>query len=68
MEELIIPTDLEAAFLTQADAKLFFLSLSKSIRKAMLQWLVLAKLPATRQKRINEIIVLASKKRKPKQF
>jgi len=44
----------------------FFLSLSKSVRKAILQWLVLAKLPETRQKRIAEIVELAAQKQKPK--
>ncbi len=68
VEELIIPADLEQEFKTKAGSKDFFLSLSKSIRKAMLQWLVLAKQPATRQKRIIEIAALTSQKQKPKQF
>lgn len=68
VEELIIPEDLEAAFKTKLNSKDFFLSLSKSIRKVMLQWLVLAKRPETRQNRITEIVELASKKQKPKQF
>ncbi len=68
VEELIIPNDLEAALKSQPGAEDFFLSLSKSIRKAMLQWLVMAKQPATRQKRIAEIAELAAQKRKPKQF
>lgn len=34
----------------------------------MLQWLVLARLPETRQKRIDEIADLAAQNRKPKQF
>ncbi|MFN3487478.1 MAG: YdeI/OmpD-associated family protein [Emticicia sp.] len=37
-------------------------------RKAILQWLVLAKQQTTRQKRINEIAELAAQKLKPKQF
>ncbi len=68
VEELIIPQDLEAAFDALSGSKDFFLSLSKSIRKAILQWLVLAKLPETRQKRIDEIATTASQKAKPKQF
>lgn len=68
VEELIIPNDLEQAFQTKQGSKDFFLSLSKSVRKAMLQWLVLAKQAETRQKRINEIVELASQKLKPKQF
>jgi uncharacterized protein YdeI (YjbR/CyaY-like superfamily) len=68
VEALKIPKDLIAAFKTQRGAKPFFLSLSKSVRKSILQWLVLAKKSETRAKRINEIAALAGQKRKPKQF
>jgi len=68
VEELTIPEDLEDAFQANKGSKDFFMSLSKSVRKAILQWLVLAKQQATRQKRINEIAELAAKKLKPKQF
>lgn len=67
-EELFIPDDLEAAFQANEGSKDFFMSLSKSVRKAILQWLVLAKQQITRQKRINEIAELAAQKLKPKQF
>ena len=68
VEKLVIPEDLDKAFAVQAGSKDFFLSLSKSAQKAILQWLVLAKLAETRQKRINEIAELAAQKLKPKQF
>lgn len=68
VEELIIPEDLEAAFSANKSSKDFFLSLSKSVRKAILYWLVTAKQQTTRQKRINEIAELAAQKLKPKQF
>ena len=68
VEELTIPKDLTAAFKSHPGSKDFFLSLSKSVRKSILQWLVLAKRPETRQKRINEIAELAAQKLKPKQF
>jgi uncharacterized protein YdeI (YjbR/CyaY-like superfamily) len=68
VEELIIPKDLEKAFKIQKGSKTYFLSLSKSVRKGILSWLVLAKRPETRQKRINEIAELAGQKQKPKQF
>jgi uncharacterized protein YdeI (YjbR/CyaY-like superfamily) len=68
VEELIIPKDLEKAFKSYPGSKEFFLSLSKSTKKGFLQWIVLAKLPETRQKRIGEIAELASQKLKPKQF
>lgn len=43
IETLLIPEDLERAFQARQGAKEYFLGLSKSVRKAMLQWLVLAK-------------------------
>ena len=68
VEDLTMPGDLEKALKTKTNALNYFLSLSKSVRKAMLQWLVLAKRPETRQKRIDEIVEKASKNQKPKQF
>ncbi len=68
VEELTVPKDLEAAFQANEGSKDFFMSLSKSVRKAILQWLVIAKQQTTRQKRINEIAELATQKLKPKQF
>jgi len=68
VEALIIPNDLNKAFKTQKGSKDFFMSLPKSIKKRILQWLVLAKLKETRLKRVDEIVDLASKKLIPKQF
>ncbi|GAA0873814.1 YdeI/OmpD-associated family protein [Wandonia haliotis] len=68
VEELIIPDDLEDAFAGRKGAKDYFLSLSKSSKKSLLHWIVLAKRPETRQKRIDEISELAEKGMKPKQF
>ncbi|NBA89163.1 hypothetical protein GVN16_25520 [Emticicia sp. CRIBPO] len=67
-EKLVIPADLTAAFQTRPGSEDFFLSLSKSSRKAILQWLLLAKQQETRQRRINEIAELAGQGLKPKQF
>lgn len=68
VEELIIPKDLEKEFKKHPGSKAYFVSLSKSVKKMMLQWLVLAKRPETRQKRITEIAEHAGQKLKPKQF
>lgn len=65
VEELIIPADLESAFALHAGSKDYFLGLSKSIRKMMLTSIVLARRPETRQKRIDEIALLAGQKMKP---
>ncbi|MBD8489715.1 YdeI/OmpD-associated family protein [Echinicola sp. CAU 1574] len=67
-EKLEIPVDLEEAFGQRPAAKTYFLSLSKSSRKSLLQWIAMAKRPATREKRISELIESASKEERPKQF
>ncbi|WP_200975599.1 YdeI family protein [Echinicola sp. 20G] len=67
-EKLEIPADLEEAFGQRPKAKAYFLSLSKSARKSLLQWIAMAKRPATREKRISELIESASKEERPKQF
>ncbi len=68
VEELTIPKDLEKEFKKHPGSKTFFTSLSRSVKKMILQWIVLAKRTETRQKRIIEIADLAAKKLKPKQF
>ena len=68
VEELVIPKDLTAAFTKYPGSKEYFSGLSKSIKKGMLQWLVFAKRPETREKRITEIASLAAKQQKPKSF
>lgn len=66
IEALIIPVDLEEEFQKYQHAKSYFLSLSKSVKKSILQWLVQAKRPETRQKRIVEITELADQNQNPK--
>lgn len=66
VEELIIPKDLETEFAKKPNAKEFFGSASKSVKKIILYWLLSAKTTETRQKRIAEIIESAEQKLKPK--
>lgn len=65
-EAMIIPLDLEEEFQKKLNAKTYFQSLSKSDKKGILQWLVQAKRPETRHKRIIEIVALADQSLKPK--
>lgn len=67
-EALMVPDDLESAFQGSSMAREYFLSLSRSDKRNILQWLVLAKRPETRQNRIDEIVTLAEENQKPKQF
>jgi uncharacterized protein YdeI (YjbR/CyaY-like superfamily) len=68
VEELIIPDDLEKALQKRPGSKSYFLSLSVSDRKSILQWLMLAKRQQTRLKRTQEIAELAAQNQKPNQF
>ncbi|NIJ54457.1 YdeI/OmpD-associated family protein [Dyadobacter arcticus] len=65
-EALIIPADMEEELGKKTNAKNYFLSLSKTDKRNLLQWLVQAKRPETRQKRIMEIVECADQNVKPK--
>lgn len=67
VEELIVPTDLAKAFKSKK-AKEYFTALSRSNKRMLLQWLVLAKQAETRQKRITEIVASCTLGEMPKQF
>ena len=68
IENLEIPNDLEQELSGHKGAKEYFDSLSKSVKKALLYWVVSAKRRETRIKRILEIVESASAGMKPKQF
>lgn len=68
VEALIVPEDLEAAFAAHPGAKNYFESLGKSVKKMILAWIVMAKHPATREKRITEIAENAGRQMKPNRF
>jgi uncharacterized protein YdeI (YjbR/CyaY-like superfamily) len=67
-ETLEIPPDLQAALAAVPGTTDFFVAQSRSRRKSMLQWLLMAKTPATRTRRVQEIVLLASQQRTPPQF
>jgi uncharacterized protein YdeI (YjbR/CyaY-like superfamily) len=68
VEALVIPDDLKRAFTAYKGSMEFFDSLSKSVKKGLLYWVISAKRKETRQKRIEEIVENASRNLKPKQF
>lgn len=68
VEALIIPDDLMTALSSNLVAKEYFLNLSRTDKRNLLQWITLAKREETRQKRIREIVVSAENQRKPNQF
>ncbi|MHA7060255.1 YdeI/OmpD-associated family protein [Aquimarina sp. M1] len=68
VEALILPEDLKKEFDKREGALEYYESLSKSVKKILLSWIVLAKRDETKQKRIIEIAENASRNTKPKQF
>lgn len=68
VEALITPEDLAKALAKYEVATDYFHSLKRSIRKRLLYWIVSAKRPDTRAKRIDEITQHAAEKEIPKAF
>ncbi len=68
VEALVIPKDLKEEFANHKGSMEYFASLSKSVKKILLHWVVSAKRKETRKKRILEIVENASNDLKPKQF
>jgi uncharacterized protein YdeI (YjbR/CyaY-like superfamily) len=66
VESLNIPLELQNEFECNPNAKKYFQSLSNSVKKQFLYWIVSAKRDETKQKRIDEIIHLANQNQKPK--
>ncbi|MDX1349883.1 MAG: YdeI/OmpD-associated family protein [Putridiphycobacter sp.] len=68
VEALVLPPDLKEALSNSNRAVAFYENLSKSAKKILLHWVISAKRPETRQKRIVEIVDNAQENLKPKQF
>jgi uncharacterized protein YdeI (YjbR/CyaY-like superfamily) len=68
VEELRIPADLAQPLAARPLAASYFERLSRTDKRNILQWLVLAKRPATRQKRLAEIVDAAAQQLKPLPF
>jgi len=68
VDALVVPPDLAAALQASPAAGVYFARLSRTDRRNMLQWLVLARRPETRQRRLAEIVTLDAQQRKPAQF
>jgi len=65
IDDLIIPIDLEKAFSQNETAYKNFNEFKNPIKKAILYWVISAKRPETRKKRIEKIIATASENTNP---
>ena len=68
VEDLVVPDDLAAAWLPSRRPVSIWDAFSRSRRRAMLQWIVEAKRPETRAKRIAEAAEHAARNEPPPQF
>ena len=68
VEALILPEDLASEFDKHPGAKDYYETLSKSVKKGLLYWVISAKRAETRKKRALEIAENAARGTKPKAF
>ena len=68
IENLEIPLDLQEALTKNDDAAKYFDAFPKSVKKGILEWIQNAMRQETREKRINETALLASKNIRANQY
>lgn len=68
VENLVLPKDLKFELIKNKNAIAFYEQQSNSIKKQILHWVVVAKRPETRKKRIDEIVQSATEGKRPKHF
>lgn len=68
VENLICPPDLQAQFDANPTANGYFEGFPRSVKRGILEWLLNAKTPVTRQKRISEIVTLAERNERANQY
>ena len=66
VDDMVVPDDLEVAFAKLPGSKEYYMSLSNSVKKIILYWVISAKMPETRAKRITDIAESASQQLKPR--
>ncbi|MCF2505224.1 YdeI/OmpD-associated family protein [Dyadobacter sp. CY107] len=68
VDEMIIPEDLQMALDKNKTALAYFDNFPRSSKRGILEWIMNAKRPETRQKRIDETVELATKNVKANHF
>ncbi len=61
VDAMVVPADLEARFAKNATARKHWTAFPPSAKRIILQWILQAKRPETRQKRIDEAVSQAAK-------
>ncbi len=68
VENLTLPPDLETALRANPVAMQYFEAFPRSVKRGILEWLLNAKKPETRQKRIEETVTLAARNVRANQY
>jgi uncharacterized protein YdeI (YjbR/CyaY-like superfamily) len=68
VEDLVVPTDLQAAFGRHAGSATNFDAFPRSARRALLEWIVQAKKPETRARRIEDTARAAAQNRRANEW
>ena len=68
VEDLELPADLRAALASYPDASTHFEAFPRSVKRGILEWILVARGPATRAQRIAETARLASQKIRANQW
>jgi uncharacterized protein YdeI (YjbR/CyaY-like superfamily) len=66
VEDLQVPDDLLAALAANPAAEVNFAAFTPSVRQQSLWWIVSARRPETRQRRIEQVVIAAAEKRNPR--
>lgn len=68
VEDLLVPADLAAALDALPDARRHFEAFPRSVRRGILEWIVTAKRPDTRRRRVEETARLANRNERANQW
>ena len=68
VENLVAPPDLQESLDANPVAKEYFTAFPRSVKRGILEWLLTAKTPATRAKRIGSIVTLAERNERANQY
>jgi uncharacterized protein YdeI (YjbR/CyaY-like superfamily) len=68
VENLVVPDDLAAAFAARSGAAAHWERFPRSVKRGILAWILDAKRPATRARRIEEVATEAAGGRRPRQW
>jgi uncharacterized protein YdeI (YjbR/CyaY-like superfamily) len=68
IENLVIPDDLKSMLTANPEASVHFEAFPGSVKKGILEWLLNAKTPSTRDKRMRETVTLAANNVRANQY